>query len=499
MGHARRLLHVHSPRDEPRRFFVCGRCLLQSRTVGARPAEHLPLGDLGRVGGPHGARARAGFVLRGGRPRPGGRDGRSREEARGVRARRFSRVPAPTRGISDSERRAAAVVARARQNGVVLAAFFSSPLLSRTWAFFVEFLASIRNLAIAAFYTRHILDRYPYYNLRESSQNKNNFNTEACGVLKFLNQSILNLFEELHSDAISNGLKVSAELKKQIELTDIEINKRLPRNILEDQIKDEEDRIVEVCHKIQHVFKLMQDANVHRITDLNELKLSVLQKFNEKLARMYKNLVHNIQSDYDTYVKNTKLEQEHKDLKVMRGYISMALHLLEISLWLAHFYERHEDDIRHGESKKRISLRVNKSILLEKIMNFGFVNSFYFVTEGNKLAIDIMDHFSKTLSVDLPIPIPLGFHARPATYVSIIARQYENMSLSIVINKKKFDAKSVMSLLQAGGLIADKGYETVCFEGDKKVIEDIKILAKHNYCEDNEIPFRLAYLRDFKN
>ena len=258
---------------------------------------------------------------------------------------------------------------------------------NKTWAFFVEFLASIRNLAIAAFYTRHILDRYPYYNLRESSQNKNNFNTEACGVLKFLNQSILNLFEELHSDAISNGLKVSAELKKQIELTDIEINKRLPRNILEDQIKDEEDRIVEVCHKIQHVFKLMQDANVHRITDLNELKLSVLQKFNEKLARMYKNLVHNIQSDYDTYVKNTKLEQEHKDLKVMRGYISMALHLLEISLWLAHFYERHEDDIRHGESKKRISLRVNKSILLEKIMNFGFVNSFHFVTEGNKLAI----------------------------------------------------------------------------------------------------------------
>ena len=99
----------------------------------------------------------------------------------------------------------------------------------------------------------------------------------------------------------------------------------------------------------------------------------------------------------------------------------------------------------------------------------------------------------------LPIPKPLGFHARPATYISIIARQYENMDLFMIVDGEKINTKSVMSLLQAGGTIADKGYETVFFEGDARVIEDIKLLAKHNYCEDCEIPSRLSYLRDFKN
>lgn len=370
---------------------------------------------------------------------------------------------------------------------------------NKKWTFFVECLASVRNLSIAAFFTRHIIDRYPYYNLRESSQNQAKFNKEAVNLLQFLNQSILNLFEELHSTGVLNGLNIQHAPDVQVEFSDIEINKRLPCNVAEDEVKDEEDRIIEVCEKIKHVSKLMNDVKIHHINDVNKLKLAVLQKFNEKRARMYKNLVHNIQSDFDTYIKNTKLEFDHKELKIMRGYVSMPLHLLEISLWLAHFYERHEDEIRHGENKKRISVMVNKDVLLDKIMNFGFVYSHYFINEGNKLADEILGCFSKVMRIKVPIPQPLGFHARPATYISIIARQYENMDLFMIVDEERFNTKSVMSLLQAGGAIADKGYETVSFEGDARVIEDIKLLAKHNYCEDCEIPSRLSYLRDFKD
>lgn len=370
---------------------------------------------------------------------------------------------------------------------------------NKKWIFFVEYLASIRNLSIAAFFTQHLMDRYPFYRLRETPENENNFKKDAANVLEFLNHSILNLFRELHSTGIDNGLNISRNLETQVEFSDIETNKRLPCNVAEDEVKDEEDRIIEVCEKIKHVARLMKDSKIHRIEDVNELKMAVLQKFNEKRARMYKNLVHNIQSDFDTFVKNTKLELDHTELKIMRGYISMPLHLLEIALWLAHFYERHEDEIRHGESKKRISMMVNKDALLDKIMNFGFVYSQHFINEGAKLADEILSRFSKVVRVELPIPQPLGFHARPSTYVSIIARQYENMNLFMIVDGEKFNTKSVMSLLQAGGTLADKGYQTVMFEGDKRVIDDIRILAKHNYCEESEIPVRLSYLRDFKN
>ncbi len=370
---------------------------------------------------------------------------------------------------------------------------------NKKWSFFVEYLASIRNLSIAAFFTRHLLDRYPFYGLRESPENEVEFKNEANNVLNFLNQSILNLFGELYSTGVENGLNVTRNPDSKIEFSEIETNKRLPRNVAEDEVKDEEHRIIEICEKIKHVAKLMKDSKVHRIVDIKDLKLAVLQKFNEKRARMYKNLVHNIQSDFDTFIKNTKLEMNYSEVKIMRGYISMPLHLLEVALWLAHFYERHEDEIRHGESKKRISVLVNKETLLDKIMNFGFYYSQHFVAEGKKLADDILDCFSKIVRVELPIPQPLGFHARPSTYVSLIARQYDDLDLFMIIDGEKFNTKSVMSLLQAGGTLADKGYQSVLFEGDKRVIEDVRILAKHNYCEEGEIPARLSYLRDFNN
>ena len=370
---------------------------------------------------------------------------------------------------------------------------------NKKWSFFVEYLASIRNLSIAAFFTRHLLDRYPFYGLRESPENEVEFKNEANNVLNFLNQSILNLFGELYSTGVENGLNVTRNPDSKIEFSEIETNKRLPRNVAEDEVKDEEHRIIEICEKIKHVAKLMKDSKVHRIVDIKDLKLAVLQKFNEKRARMYKNLVHNIQSDFDTFIKNTKLEMNYSEVKIMRGYISMPLHLLEVALWLAHFYERHEDEIRHGESKKRISVLVNKETLLDKIMNFGFYYSQHFITEGKKLADDILDCFSKIVRVELPIPQPLGFHARPSTYVSLIARQYDDLDLFMIIDGEKFNTKSVMSLLQAGGTLADKGYQSVLFEGDKRVIEDVRILAKHNYCEEGEIPARLSYLRDLNS
>ena len=369
---------------------------------------------------------------------------------------------------------------------------------NKKWSFFVECLASVRNLSIAAFFTRHLLDRYPYYNLRESSEKENEFKNASTGVLRFLNHSILNLFRELCITAEVNDLNISIDTEMQVEFTEIESNTRLPRNVAEDEVKDEDERVIEVCEKIRHVSRLMNDSKIFQMENINELKLAVLKTYNEKRARIHKNLIHNVQSDFDTYIKNTKIEASHQELKVLRGYVSMPLHLLEVSLWLAHFYERHEDEIRPGANRARISMIVNKDVILNKIINFGFFYSQYFINEGKKLADEILKCFTKIQRVELPVPKPLGFHARPCTLISIIARQYEDTDLSVIVDEEKFNAKSVMSLLQVGGIIADKGYQTILFEGDKRAIDDIKLLAKHNYCENGEIPSRLSYLREYQ-
>ena len=340
---------------------------------------------------------------------------------------------------------------------------------NKTWSFFSEYVACVRNLSIAAFYIKHILDRYPYYNLGESEENAQAFHESAYKALDFLNTSILGLRAEVVRTGQVNGLEISEELFSMDEFSEIESNKRLPRTILEDEVQEEQERVIELCKKYRKVAKMVKDMGVERNDDPDAFRHVIPSKLDEKLVRMFKELVHSVQSEYDTYVKNTRLEQARADLKNMRGYISMPLHLLEVVLWLCHFYERHEDDIRHGECKQQISRVVNKEVLLRQIFNFGFHYSKYYLQEGDKLVKNILMGFVENVRAEVPIPHPLGFHARPSTFISLIARHHEG-ELHMIIDEDKFNAKSVMSLLQAGGILADKGYQKVVLEGSRQAI-----------------------------
>ncbi len=365
---------------------------------------------------------------------------------------------------------------------------------NKTWAFFTEYVASIRNLVIAAFYTKHLYDRYPYYRLRDSEENREIFFTQSSELMTFLNKSIINLYEEVCSEGNKNGIQITCDTVDPDGFLDVEVNRQLPKNAVDDVVKEDEDRIIDLFEKMSNVARLMEEMNINKTDDPEKLKRLVHGVLDERMARHMMNIVHNIQSEFDTYIKNTAIEQKHDELKNFRGYISMPLHMLEVTIWLCHFYERHEDEIRQGECKRIIATLVNKNELLGHIINFCFIRCRYYIQQGDNLSKEILTSFIKNVRYELPIPTPLGFHARPSTYISLIVRNYEGEAF-IVVDGEKYNAKSVMSLLQAGGLIADKGYTTVVIEGDKRILDDIKILAEHNYCEEKDIPDSLSYLK----
>ena len=313
-------------------------------------------------------------------------------------------------------------------------------------------------------------------------------------TLKFINRSILNLKDEVIRTGKLNGLEIVSDRGSDDEFFKIESNKRLPKNIMDDEVKEERERAIDLCQKYRKIAKMIDDAKIDKSDNVGNFRTLIPAKLDEKIVRMFKEHIHSVQSEYDTYVKNTSLEKDNEDLGNFRGYVSMPLHLLEVVLWLCHFYERHEDDIRHGECKQNISRMVNKDELLGHIINFGFHFSRHFLREGDKIAIAILAELVKNIRAEVNIPQPLGFHARPSTYISLIARQYEG-ELHMLVAGEKYNAKSVMSLLQAGGAIADKGFKTVEFEGSQQAIEDVKILAQCNYCEEGEFPRKLSYLK----
>ena len=68
-----------------------------------------------------------------------------------------------------------------------------------------------------------------------------------------------------------------------------------------------------------------------------------------------------------------------------------------------------------------------------------------------------------------------------------------------LVGSERYSAKGGMALLEAGWLLAEKGSEAVVFEGDERVMKDLQVLAANNYCEDQEIPRELSYLRILLN
>jgi len=368
---------------------------------------------------------------------------------------------------------------------------------NKTWTFFTEYVASIRNLVIAAFYIKHLVDRYPFYNLRDSKAQTESFYKGSQDALEFLNQSILNLYQECLRACEKNRLKYSKEAVNPSQFAEVEVNKQLPKNAEDEQIKEDEERIIDMFEKMGNVAAMMEEMNARVQQRKGEFKRIVPEIIDEKKARMVMSLAHSVQSEFDTYIKGTNIQKKHENLKDFRGYISMPLHLLEVTIWLTHFYERHEDEIRQGECKRVIATLVNKDALLKHVVGFCFKHCIFYIREGDLLGKELLKKFVKTVRYELPIPTPLGFHARPSTYISLIVRKHDADAF-LLVDDEKFNARSVMSLLQAGGAVADKGYQKVVFEGDKRVLDDLRILAEHNYCEDTNIPPELSYLKSMR-
>jgi phosphotransferase system HPr-like phosphotransfer protein len=116
-------------------------------------------------------------------------------------------------------------------------------------------------------------------------------------------------------------------------------------------------------------------------------------------------------------------------------------------------------------------------------MNFALYYTNSYLETGKELANDLLTKYTERDTCELKVPQKLGFHLRPATLVAKCAKYY-GTKVYIIIDGHRYDASNVLNITLAGGLIARKGYETVLFEGDKRVLNDLILLSECNYGED---------------
>lgn len=367
--------------------------------------------------------------------------------------------------------------------------------------FFVirELIASIRNISIASFEIKHTMGRFGHYRLGTMLTTQELFLKDAEVALGGLNQAIACIYESMKEEVADLQIEATTALCMEVEIfSSLPDKRRLQATIVNEGNKGNEENMLELTRKYRKVWKIFREESLSSKRKKAELREVVGKKITEKKLQKFTNILLNVQSDYDTNIMNTELESSDPNLRKFRKLVSIPLHLLEATKWLVHFYERHCGLEKLCHSRHHPDHVSNIDEILNIMNNFSLHYAWTYIREGNRIAEEILTRYIKTTRYELPIPTPLGFHARPSTYISMVVNEHGS-DVFVLIDDERFNAKSVLDLMEVGGMIADKGLKTVMFEGDERVLNDIKILAEHNYCEDTEIPRELNYLRIARN
>ncbi|MBI4667240.1 MAG: HPr family phosphocarrier protein [Nitrospinae bacterium] len=369
---------------------------------------------------------------------------------------------------------------------------------NKRWFGFAELVACVRNFAMAGFHLYHVLDRYSDYLAGESTQLSREFQDSAYKTLERFSAVFNRFYQTLVEEAASQGVSIFTKPMATGQW-DLKVTPQLPYTLTDgEDTLEEDERLISIAQSYRKAVRAFRESRLDRKVKAASLGEIIPSRLNETLFAEFETRLHSIQSEYDTYIKGGKVWKHDERANRLRGLTAIPMHLFDFLRWLAHFYERHESDNRKSQLKERIASIAPDEELLNIILNFGLRFSGKYLGEGVKVAERILTSFVKPISYELPIPKPQGFHARPATYVSLVVQEH-GTDVFMLVNGEKYDCRSVLDLLQAGGAVADHSLNTVVFEGDRRALDDLKILAENNYCEDRDIPQELSYLRILRN
>lgn len=364
------------------------------------------------------------------------------------------------------------------------------------WLPFAELTASVRNFAIAGFHLNHIIERYSDYLKGENDRLQQDFFASANKTLKYFADVLGRFHEALANEA--DIPVVADDTQTVVEKWQGTVSPQLPFTIKGESAGDERERLISIAQSYRKVVKQFRQARLGRKPKAKTMSELVPGFVNETMASQAEGLLHNLQSEYDTYISGSDLDKNFENGRMLRGFTAIPMHLFETLRWLTHFYERHEHDPRHPKVSAMIETLVDDEKLYDCIVGFCLRFCDKYLAEGNKTAEALLTSFTRPSAIKLPTPKPQGFHARPATYVTYVVAEH-GTDVFMLVGSERFDCRSVMDLMQAGGLLADLEQDEVVFEGDQDVLADLKILAENNYCEDREIPKQLRYIRIMRN
>ncbi len=362
---------------------------------------------------------------------------------------------------------------------------------NRRYAPYRELVASLRWLSRVKSVSLHMTRRLPGFRM-VSDEGRPELEAAVKEARQKLDTCLVAVLSALITESREIGLDLTETAEESPAPAPIEQKQVLPRNLEADEGVAEHEHITEIAAKFLQVLDGARQLNLRHVRAQADLAEFVANHATEERARRYEGAVHNIQSMYDTYIQGTLFEREHEWVASLRGHASVAFHLLEMTTDLIHFYERHENDVRHEEARERIAELVPKATILHVAVNLCLRQAYLSVEAAASVAQEILSTFVNQDQIELALPDGIVLHARPLALIVQIARHY-GTPIELSFDGKPCSATSLMGLIM---LVGEHPHpETITAEGDARALQDLKALFDSGLGERGELPERLDYLR----
>ena len=367
---------------------------------------------------------------------------------------------------------------------------------NQTYSALTELVASVRGLALAGLSLEHLARRLEGYAVLDSypAKRAERARADLARARVFTQSTLASLLRGVREEVSALGLPQVAESYPQGDFEEQVVRFRLPRNVGLEAIEDEEQRIAEVASKYLQACTMLEEGCFEPSASAERRDEILSQSCTEELARVYEATVHNLQSTYDTYIKNTVLEGQDERLPLLRGHLSASLHLLEAVTQLTHFLERHESDVRDDAAHRRVADIVPRATVSEISLNVLLYWADQFLQGGRALAEDLLPAYTNLQKLELELTEGIILHARPASLIVTIVNHY-GTPVEMEVEGKPCNAGSILELMVAVGSHPEARH--FAFSGDEHPLRDIGLLFEHGLGERGleHLPHELSYLR----
>lgn len=312
------------------------------------------------------------------------------------------------------------------------------------WCSFRSLTAAIKHFSDAGYELLHIQHVLPAYHLLPI---EGDFVKATQDALKFTGDALLRAAKQILLRADQLALPVPSENLRERSYTESLPPGRLTHDCGTRMTETVSETVTLLATAFLNLAAESQDVCAASQAKPEDYAQYVANSVTEEKLRSLELRFHNMQSQYDTFVSGTDVEDLDSSLPVLRGHISVVFHLLKIATLFAHHYERHVNK-QPCDSEFRQEPLLNSNEILTVLMDYCIAHISRYIDCAVDFCHRMLKRYAQIGQIEVPIPQYRGFHVRPATLITKLVLHYGS-EVKMQLEGDVYNAGSTLELFRA--------------------------------------------------